>query len=522
MAVLVRLEAVGWARPETTATVTAWVRNLSEVVETYHVDVVGDPASWAVVEPPLLSLLPGAEERTTITFHVPVADRVPSGLVPWGLRVRAETDPTSTAVEEAALEVEGVAVVAAELLPETARARRRSQHRVVLENRGNTTADVTLRARDKDEVLELRMEAGYLSLPAGASREVGVRVRSQQRGRAHHPFTIEVSEPDGTTTVLRGALDQRPPAKAVWVAMLVAAALVLAVLTRGGPQVATSIRQTSDTVPPESLADGATTTALAPGIPGETTAIPGGAVAGPVPNQPGQPGQPGEPGGVAPIGASGGAGPGTGAAPSPGPGITPPNQGERTGPVIPPPPGVRAPGPVVSATSRDPVAVDKINDVPQHVGVTLTWGAPADNGGNGPTAYRIRCTLMLGSSPYSGPTGPAQPCRGGTELGSTAGGITSYQATIERVEPGPLSWIKWEVVAVNTAGTGPAVAAQVVVPNLIGLPSWQAYPFARVVGMALGGGRKSCSAPPSITCDQTLPAGSLAAGGTVMTAYEPF
>ena len=165
------------------------------------------------------------------------------------------------------------------------RARRRSQHRVVIENRGNTTADVTLTARDKDEVLELRMQTGYLSLPAGATREVGVRVRSQERGRAHHPFTIGVSEPDGTATELRGALDQRPPAKAVWVALLLAAAVVLSMLARGGPQVATSIRQSSDTIPPESLAGGVTTTALPAGAPGEAPAIPSGAVEGPAPNQ---------------------------------------------------------------------------------------------------------------------------------------------------------------------------------------------------------------------------------------------
>ncbi len=66
-------------------------------------------------------------------------------------------------------------------------------------------------------------------------------------------------------------------------------------------------------------------------------------------------------------------------------------------------------------------------------------------------------------------------------------------------------------------------AAQVVVPNLVGLPSWQAYPFARVVGIALGGDRKSCSVtPPSITCDQALPAGSVTPGGTIITAYQPY
>jgi len=505
------------------------VLNDSEVVETYHLDVVGDPASWAVVEPSSVSLLPGEQAMTTITFSVPEAGRVSGGLLPWGLRARAETDRTISAVEEAELHVEGVAVLACDLLPETVRARRRSQHRVVIHNRGNCPADVALAAQDKDEVLDIRVETASLTVPPGQAREVAVRVRSHQRGRAHHAFTIDVSDADGALTVLRGALDQRPRPKAVWAILLVAAALVLTVVARAGPEVATSIRSSSEPNPPEALSS--TTAAIPPaGDPSASTTLVGGPVdpqasnqqgqpatgtGGPTdPQAPDQPGQP-APGGGGPTGGSGGGAAGAS------PGVSPTIPAGRSTPGTPAPPTVRPPGPVVNATSRDPVAVDKINDVPQRVRVTLSWGAPSDNGGNGPTGYRIRCTLMLGSSPYGGPTGPAQPCRGGIEVGSTSG-ATSFAATIERVEPGPLSWIKWEVVAVNTAGAGPAAAAQVVVPNLVGLPSWQAYPFARVVGIALGGGQKSCSAPPSITCDQTLPAGNVVAGGSVMTAYEPF
>ena len=111
----------------------ASVLNLSQVVENYQLDVVGEPGSWAAVEPASISLLPGEQAQVTITFWVPEAGLVSGGPVPWGLRARAETDRTISAVEEAELQVEGVAVLACDLLPETVRARRRSQHRVVVE-----------------------------------------------------------------------------------------------------------------------------------------------------------------------------------------------------------------------------------------------------------------------------------------------------------------------------------------------------------------------------------------------------
>src|SRR5829696_6595150 len=86
VSVQLRLEAIGGARPDTTSTVLARVLNTGAVVETYHLDLVGAPAAWAVIEPPSVSLLPGDEATATITFMLPQAEFVPSGLIPWGLR----------------------------------------------------------------------------------------------------------------------------------------------------------------------------------------------------------------------------------------------------------------------------------------------------------------------------------------------------------------------------------------------------------------------------------------------------
>ncbi|MDQ3107441.1 MAG: hypothetical protein M3Q68_06500, partial [Actinomycetota bacterium] len=48
--------------PGSEATVEVRVRNTGQIVDVLHVEVVGDAAAWAVVEPPSVSLFPGNDE----------------------------------------------------------------------------------------------------------------------------------------------------------------------------------------------------------------------------------------------------------------------------------------------------------------------------------------------------------------------------------------------------------------------------------------------------------------------------
>lgn len=177
---------------------------------------------------------------------------------------------------------------------------------------------------------------------------------------------------------------------------------------------------------------------------------------------------------------------------------------------------IRVPSAVVDPRSADPVSVEEVNGVPQRVRITLSWQAPADNGGSGPTEYRIRCTLMNDPG-----TGSPAPCRGGADLGSVPGNVRTFQPVVERVEPGPSTWLRWEIIPVNEAGAGPATTANVVVPNFVGLKSWEAYPYGRAVGLAVGGGpSRNCGREPSTICDQSRSVGGLVAGGATVLLSE--
>src|SRR5215831_7167100 len=87
------------------ATVSVRVKNTGQVVDQYALQVLGEPAGWAAVDPPALPLFPGAEGSATITFRPPRAATVAAGERPFGVRVVSRDDPQGVAVEEGSVAV---------------------------------------------------------------------------------------------------------------------------------------------------------------------------------------------------------------------------------------------------------------------------------------------------------------------------------------------------------------------------------------------------------------------------------
>jgi hypothetical protein len=91
--------------PGSEVSVFVQVRNTGEIVDQYTFEVLGEAAEWARLDPPELSLFPGAEGEIKVSFNPPREATTQSGEIPFGLKIVSKEDPEDSVVEEGLLEV---------------------------------------------------------------------------------------------------------------------------------------------------------------------------------------------------------------------------------------------------------------------------------------------------------------------------------------------------------------------------------------------------------------------------------
>src|SRR5215212_685676 len=178
------------------ASVEVTLQNNGTVVDQFTIEVLGDAGGWATADPPSLSLFPGAQEKTRITFRPPRAASTPAGNVRFGVMARSREDPAGSTVEEGALDVAPFLVPAAELVPRTSHGSRGARHELAIDNRGNVPMDAALEGIDPDRLLRFDMDRPTVNVPPGAAEfaRIGVKpVRGYWRGPAKtRPFQVAV------------------------------------------------------------------------------------------------------------------------------------------------------------------------------------------------------------------------------------------------------------------------------------------------------------------------------------------
>jgi hypothetical protein len=214
MAVSVAFDnAVISAQPGQSSGCQLQVRNTGRVVDRVVLDVLGEARGWASVDPPELSLMPGAVGSARIVFAPPRAARPRAGEYPFALRAYSQEDPEGSVIVEGTVTLAPFTDIKAELVPRTSHARRRGRHRLIVENRGNADADLAVSAADQDNALEFRFRPDLLSVEAGSA--VITRLRADPRRRflkgpnKSLPFQAYVAGADSQAVTVDGAVLQR-------------------------------------------------------------------------------------------------------------------------------------------------------------------------------------------------------------------------------------------------------------------------------------------------------------------------
>jgi len=222
--------------PGTAEQFTLTLRNEGEEVEEYRLTALGDAAEHLVIEPDTLIVQPGETGTATATMHL----EGPGDWTAGELAVRFQVVPTdrpdevlvlgATATIAAITSPGGVTAV---LSPPAIEGRRSAATRIALANAGSAeaTADVAVSASD----LEVTIDRPSVTVPAGSSEEVGLRVRSRGlrlRGDpVHHDFIVTVTPAGQPATTLEGTFRQSPilPGRTFAGAIIAACAIGLVV-----------------------------------------------------------------------------------------------------------------------------------------------------------------------------------------------------------------------------------------------------------------------------------------------------
>ena len=207
------------------------LRNTGDIVEEYHIDVVGDPALWCTIEPSSVRLYPGTTSTARLTFTPPRTPDSAAGPHPFGVRVTPVEHPDAVMVPEGNLTVTPFVDVRAELLPPTVRGWRRAKPRLVVDNYGNTTATAAVLGTSSGNRIDFDIRTPSIQIPPGRAHFSILRLRPERLlwlgQKVSHPFTTTLqlsgTEPvSANGTYLQSALLPR------WMARLFAMLLALA------------------------------------------------------------------------------------------------------------------------------------------------------------------------------------------------------------------------------------------------------------------------------------------------------
>jgi hypothetical protein len=213
------------------------IRNSGTVVDQFTLEVLGDASAWALVEPAVVPLFPGAEAVARVKFKPPKSSSVLAKAIPFAVRVKSREDARASLVEEGVVEVGPFNDTTAELIPRTAKGSSHARAQLALDNRGNVRINARLTAADPDRKLNFTITPPALTAEPGTASFASIRINPRQRFLSGPPklapYKVNVHQDGLPTITVDGSMQQEgliPPWLLPALIGLAALLLVLAIL----------------------------------------------------------------------------------------------------------------------------------------------------------------------------------------------------------------------------------------------------------------------------------------------------
>ena len=198
--------------PGNQAVFTLEVRNLGPTVDRLAIEVLGDVAAWAEVEPPALNLMPGTSGTATVRFRPPRSSAMRAGDVSFGVGIRSAEHPGASVVERGVISITPFTELEVELAPRVTHGRRGGSVTVRAANAGNVPVSLALAGGDPENALGFRFTPSTLRIEPGATALASIAVSADGPflfgSRRSRPFQIVATAADQPRRTLEGTFQQ--------------------------------------------------------------------------------------------------------------------------------------------------------------------------------------------------------------------------------------------------------------------------------------------------------------------------
>jgi hypothetical protein len=158
------------------------VKNLSEIVDKFIIEVEGLDETWYSRSASSIALMPQASDQVSIMFQPQKKKGVRSGIYPFGITVRSQSTAGVSATVVGQLEILPATEFKIKIRPFRTTAMRKATYQVNLANTGVSDAEITLEASDLDEGCKFQFKPSKLLLGAWNSIDVPFVIRPKKRG----------------------------------------------------------------------------------------------------------------------------------------------------------------------------------------------------------------------------------------------------------------------------------------------------------------------------------------------------
>ena len=181
--------------------IIANVRNASNTVDQYSIEIENLDPSWYTIMVQSVSLFPGDSAPIPIRIHPPKGSNTRAGQHTFAVRARSYADPSMIGVTKGSVVVSSYSIFTIELAPKRVTGTR-GKFRLSIANGGNSDTQLELTGRDPEAGLNYSFSPSAPSVPPGQKKVVPVTVRRKGFrlvGEAEkYQFVLNARPVDGT------------------------------------------------------------------------------------------------------------------------------------------------------------------------------------------------------------------------------------------------------------------------------------------------------------------------------------